>query len=257
MKNVIMLLFLIGLFSKSIFPAYARDAQHLDIDLDFDGKPDQVEVLPTDNLSEKFDGSILVRIRVYLGSQENNFFESFLPVEESMPVNAAVWNKNYLLIDFSYSSRRGSPTTYQIFRWNSEEKRLCLYVDTSGISGNGLENDFYPSLKQVKVFNGCQNISDTPPNLGGGYPDYDDYWKTNTNIKVKVTEEKAWLYDSPYASSRSKMYIIKGDLVVIKDYKFSQNEGEDWFLVEYYNDIKKISIIKWVKGKSIGLSLPN
>jgi hypothetical protein len=236
------------------------DVEHnLSIDLDFDGKPDKVIVSVPQNSSDDYgaERNILVSIRIDFDSRKNGF-DDVLPVTSGIVYSLMphASNKNYLGLDFTNRTSR-SPVLIisQIYRWNDNASKLCLYAEVTGISRDQLNNEIHPSLKQVKVFDGCMKMADSSPSWGED--EDNDYWKKNTNIKVNIVEEKAWLYGSPDLSTKTKMYLIKNDLITIKDYIFSQKNGEDWFLIEFRNTSKNTTIIKWIKAKSIGLVLPD
>jgi len=253
-KFIVKLLFVSLILINNAY-VFARDPEDIYIDLDFDGKPDRITIYYPYGIPEYGDENqtVLVGIRVY-PSTENKHFDFVLPVELTLfyYLHPYPWNNNYLLLYLTNTlSRDARSLNYQIYRWDTQEKKLCLYVDVTGVAANQLKNEEYPSFKQVKVFNKCLNMSDSSPSEDMS----NDYWKINTNITANITEEKAWLYDSPGSSKKTKMYLVKNNQVVIKDYTFSQEDGVDWFLVEYYNDARKKTIIKWVKGKSIGLIL--
>jgi hypothetical protein len=238
---------------------FAKDGHDFNMDIDSDGKPDRVVIAYPNTLPkyEDEDQTVPVNIKIHLSSQ-SNYFDFTLPVDLSLVyyLHPSAWNENYLFLSLTNTTSRDAKLlNYQIYRWDNNEKKLCLYVEVTGVAGSQLNNEMYPSLKQVKVFNKCLNMSDSSPALLE--EEYNGYWKKNTNITANITEEKAWLYNSPNSTTKTKMYLIKNDKVVIKDYKFSQKDGEDWFLIEFLNTTKNTSIIRWVKGKSIGLALPN
>jgi len=259
MNKILRKIFITALCAISSAPIRADVEYNLSIDLDFDGKPDKIVVIAPQNSSDDYgvEKNIPVSIRIDFGSGKNSF-NSVLPVTSGIVYSLMPYlsNKNYLGLDFTNRISR-SPVFIisQIYRWDVSVGKLCLYAEVTGVSGSQLNNEIYPPLKQVKVFDKCMEMADSSPSWG---EDEDNgYWKNNTNIKTSITEERAWLYNSPNSSAKTKMYLIKNDQVVIKNYNFSQKEGKDWFLVEFLNTSKNTSIIKWVKGKSIGLVLPN
>lgn len=61
-----------------------------------------------------------------------------------------------------------------------------------------------------------------------------------------IVVDKAALYDKPQESSKTRMYVIKGDAVELLDY--ADNMGAEWFLVRYKG--KKV-LEKWVEASAI------
>ncbi|MCL2590674.1 MAG: hypothetical protein FWD67_07320 [Betaproteobacteria bacterium] len=255
MKNAIVLLFLINLCLINNLSAH--ESNNLDIDFDLDGKPDKVTItIPRNSSDDYVNESVPVTIRVDFSSGKRSF-EGVLPVESGIVYSMMPYarKEGYLVLDFTNRSTRDATLIIaQLYRWDADVSKLCLYAEVTGVSGNTLKKEFYPSFKQVAIFNECKSLADSSPHE----EDEDNgYWKKNTNISVKITEKKAALYDSANFSTKTKMYLIKDDKVIIKNYMFSQKDGTDWFLIEYFNEAKNLLITKWIEGKSIGLVLPN
>ena len=108
-------------------------------------------------------------------------------------------------------------------------------------------------IRQIEFYDGCIELGDIPT---GNVPDPDEldveYWKKNKDkISVEILEKKATLFNSPQLLDKSKMYLVKGDKVVIKDHR--RFNEMDWFLVKYSPLKNKKPIIKWLMGKSLGL----
>jgi hypothetical protein len=61
----------------------------------------------------------------------------------------------------------------------------------------------------------------------------------------KIANDKAWLYKEADISSKTSMYLIKGDLVRIINY-----QGEDWLFVDYKKSDDS-HIRRWVQSKSV------
>jgi hypothetical protein len=66
-----------------------------------------------------------------------------------------------------------------------------------------------------------------------------------TEKKWQVAVDKSWLYGSANVSSRTSMYLIRGDLVRVT----SSHEG-DWLLVEYEKSDGS-RLIKWMRSKDL------
>ena len=63
----------------------------------------------------------------------------------------------------------------------------------------------------------------------------------------EVNIEKAWLYDEPMESSRSKLYLIKGDKVTVL--KFKENpQGENWMFIRFEGS-KTVEM--WIKSSAL------
>lgn len=65
-----------------------------------------------------------------------------------------------------------------------------------------------------------------------------------------IQVEKAYLHDKPNSTSKTKMYVIKGDTVTLLDWKAKQDGGlgDGWFLIRYQG--KKV-IEKWIDSSSL------
>jgi len=74
-----------------------------------------------------------------------------------------------------------------------------------------------------------------------------NWWERKPQF-AKVTSDKAWLYNSPDANDQSKMYLIKDNRILLRDYKRSEDEDIWYCLVEYTTNNNK-KIVKWIKEK--------
>ena len=65
--------------------------------------------------------------------------------------------------------------------------------------------------------------------------------------EIGFINKKSYLYTSP--NSISKMYLIKGDQVIINDVRYLKNEK--WYLINYKG---KKEINMWIKADSVDLN---
>jgi len=79
---------------------------------------------------------------------------------------------------------------------------------------------------------------------------FDGNFYRNVNTSV-VSVEKASLYDSPDTKSKTKMYLIKGDFVIIRDRK--TKGGSEWILVDYDSEQLGITLKKWMHAVDVVL----
>ena len=66
------------------------------------------------------------------------------------------------------------------------------------------------------------------------------------SIRLKVNQNRAWLYDAPSQKARTKMYLIRGDLVTVVD-----RSKAGWFEVNYFKSNGQV-VRKWIKEESVG-----
>ncbi|HPY40006.1 MAG TPA: hypothetical protein PLM98_05775 [Thiolinea sp.] len=146
------------------------------------------------------------------------------------------------------SSQRSGPIWYTT-KYKLEQGRLYAAVDWEMIAvndGNWQRLTFKnPQGKVIghKVVNSQDEQSgdagDNLPNAGA-------------TIKVK----KAALYDKPNAATKTKMYLVKKDIVSLLDWQPTEGDpysGEGWFLVHYEG--KKV-IEKWIEGSAVVKAKP-
>ena len=68
--------------------------------------------------------------------------------------------------------------------------------------------------------------------------------------KDKEIRIKTYLYNNPYDRDKTKLYLIKGDLVSILDEKIDEH-GEKWYFINYKG---KKEINMWIKADSVDLN---
>jgi hypothetical protein len=73
-----------------------------------------------------------------------------------------------------------------------------------------------------------------------------DWWERKI-LTAKIVAGKARLYNSPRLQDESRMYLISGDHVVLKDFRYTDDL---YYLVEYVAPKTK-AIRKWIKANSI------
>jgi hypothetical protein len=78
-------------------------------------------------------------------------------------------------------------------------------------------------------------------------------WFDREKLTASIKSEKAMLYNSPSLNDVSKMYLIKNDPVIIKDFQYSKNGSVLFYLIEYTN-AKNVKIKKWVAEKSLTIN---
>ena len=68
--------------------------------------------------------------------------------------------------------------------------------------------------------------------------------------KDKEIRIKTYLYNNHYDRDKTKLYLIKGDLVSILDEKIDEH-GEKWYFINYKG---KKEINMWIKADSVDLN---
>jgi hypothetical protein len=223
------------------------------IDIDLDGKPDKVTMAI--QASEIPIGFAPVNIQIDFTSDSSQFnykTHSSILVDNLLLTS---WYDRPGFISLTYTTTTGDAPEYyaEIYKWEPIRQKLCLYYrDYSRLSNRemGLRFDL---IRSIEFHNGCTELGDI---LTGNVPDPDEldmeFWKKNKDkISVEILEKKAALFNSPQRFNKSKMYLVNGDWVIIKDYQ--RIDEIDWFLVEYSPSIGKKPVVRWLMGKSLGL----
>jgi len=78
-------------------------------------------------------------------------------------------------------------------------------------------------------------------------------WFEREMLSAQIKPPKAVLYNSPNFEDASKMYLVKGDIVILKNYHLAENNEVDFYLVEYVT-AKNKKIIKWVKEEELSIN---
>jgi hypothetical protein len=240
-------------FSCMLLNAYAAGGYSLDLDLDLDldGKQDHIEI----NVPEFRDMNSVLPLKLHI-----TFASSKNVVDQTIPVIGyyliyfypGVWRDHFLKLNFTNTvSRDAAEFFYEIYKWNDDLKRLCRYIKASGIPRNQLARETHASMKNVEIYMDCNPIDDLPSQTIDE-PD-PNFW-ASSNVHTKVVVDKAYLFNAPGPMSKSKMYLIRGDSVSIKDHRYVK--GKDWYRAEYISLSNRPPIVKWIEGRSIGLDLP-
>ena len=216
----------------------AEDSFEFYHDLDEDGVSDKI-VIERSQLSDDTDG---VRGRLKI-----TFSTKAQPVDVEIWVDLNEFYANswynipgYFVIGYAPGVGLKEDFHHEVYRWEDEYKKLCLFAD--------IEGKLEPSIgrilsKNVMIYNKCIAIGDHASTSKG-----EQYYR-DFNISASILLDKAWLYNSPNVKNVSKMYLIKDDQIIVKNYKYAN--GEDWFLVRYLPSGRDVPIVKWVNGMSI------
>jgi hypothetical protein len=102
---------------------------------------------------------------------------------------------------------------------------------------------------------GCGYIARTEYNSDGGVrnnwimSDAKNYWERK-KITAQLIVDKAWLYNSPNSKDKTKMYLIKNDIVVLKKEQVS-GDGLTWFYLVTYQAKNHREITKWLESGAV------
>ncbi|MDR2926435.1 MAG: hypothetical protein LBU76_10910 [Azoarcus sp.] len=218
-----------------------------EVDLDLDGIPDKVDVARATS-DEIGDGSFTrYNLRIDFSSgvpAVNATLHAAEPYESTI---SSLRNKpGYLLLyigklDYAYA----------VYKWDISLEKMCLHATATGINDYIEKRSKYD--KFVKLYNKCIdfNVIIPKPDFGFGETDY-DYYNKNI-IQTEIVTDKADLFDSPDKSSKSGMYLVKGDVVIVKEYKYRVDKKENeigWFRVQYFSKKLNRNITKWLLSTS-------
>jgi|GEM_PF-6256418 len=221
--------------------AYASD----EMDLDVDGVPDVLSV----SRSQKSDDEVVIDLRINYSSKAPSVqMSKTIASEEASYFAFYQWQNapGTLVLDYTNRGTR-QPTDfyYEIYRWVGNLNKLCLHSTSSGISPDQLAGETYDSARFVRLYSDCIG-------LGEGIPARnitDDEYYQKSSAFAYISANKARLYNSPNDKDKTKMYLIKGDKVKVKKYKYTA--GRNWYFVEYQPEGKGQPITKWLRGESV------
>lgn len=94
------------------------------------------------------------------------------------------------------------------------------------------------------VFNPDNSIRDT-----WLVTDVKNYWERKVIIG-HVIYNKAWLYNTPNVQDKTKMYLVKNDVVVLKKEQISE-DGVRWFYFIEYQTKNNRKITKWIETDAV------
>jgi len=164
---------------------------------------------------------------------------------------------------------RGSPETmrtdekktYSKFILIAVEKnKIKKVIDNLTVSSDEFFSDrveefslFSPSLANQKTNGYFDFVFDKDSSNGYATIKSSEIFKFDgklyRNVNTAVVEtDKAVLFDSPQ-NKQSKMYLVKGDYVVIRDRKIMENT--EWILVDYDSQALGKTLSKWMKASDI------
>jgi hypothetical protein len=116
-----------------------------------------------------------------------------------------------------------------------------------------------PSRKLIKEIDdecvGCGDVARTEYNVDNSVrntwlvTDTKNYWEREI-ITRHVINDKAWLYNTPDTQDRTKMYLVKNDVVTLKKEQLSE-DGVTWFYFIDYQTKNNRKIAKWIEVNMI------
>ena len=213
------------------------------IDLDLDGIPDDIvvsEIIPPTSTTDK--KSVHVKITFSTSAAPIDVivtnFEYFMAYgRQNMP--------GYFVFDYTNRNTRQAPDSYwELYKWNAEYKTMCLHATISGVPADQLAGEVYPSVQNILFYGKCLGMNQTQ-----NFPETELLDLAKSGLRTQIVIDKANLFSLPSNKSLSKMYLVKGDFVLIREHKYS--DGVDWYLVEYLPTGKVKPIIKWIQGKAV------
>jgi len=217
------------------------EEHHYDYDLDADGVPDIVSM----KKSELSHGNILAEFQIIFSSGAQGIH---LKETDSSYFMVYLWRNTPGVLVLDYTNRftkQASDFYYEVYRWVQDHNKLCLHSTSSGVPPDQLADEVHDSERFVRLYNGCIGIGETKSVLD---INDEDYYRKNPVFTFIST---ARLYNSPNSNDKSNMYLIKGDKVKVKDYKYIKSTGTDWFFIEYQAKGRTEPVIKWIQGESI------
>jgi hypothetical protein len=76
-----------------------------------------------------------------------------------------------------------------------------------------------------------------------------NYWERKP-ITGRILKDREWLYNTPNVRDKTKMYLVKGDVVILKKEQFSEDETEWFYFIEFQSK-NNHKITKWIKVDAI------
>jgi len=224
------------------------------IDIDADGTPDTVFIkkngLDISDGSDISGDDFLVELKIIFSSGAKSIYlNKWLDFQQASDFTTFLWRNTPGILVLNYSqlsTRQPTDFNYEIYSWVRRFNKLCLHSATNGIPGDKALGE-YAYERHVRLYSDCVGLEEEIPN---GYVNDEDYYRKSL-VYTFISAKQARLYNSPNDNDKSKMYLIKGDKVKVKDYKYKKNTGTDWFFVEYQSEKKTEPISKWVRGESV------
>lgn len=198
-------------------------------DFNFDGAQDLAL------LESSGYGGVNLFYRLFFWDQKTQGFQDFGEPISNPEVDA----KKQVLI----TSSRSGPIWYTT-KYKLEQGRLYPAVDWEPITvndGNWQRLTFKNPQGKVIGHKVVSSQDEQSGDAGDNLP------FAGATIKVKKTA----LYDKPNSATKTKMYLVKKDEVILLDWLPTEGDpyaGQGWFLVRYEG--KKI-IEKWIEGSAL------
>ena len=141
------------------------------------------------------------------------------------------------------SSQRSGPAWYTTV-FQAQQGKLYPAIDVSMIPVG-------ETVLEYAVFKDSNGKITGQKVVGEATGDTATDYTTAPSATAEIQIDKAYLYDKPKASAKTKMYVIKGDKVTLLDWQAKSTDaalGEGWFLVRYEG--KKV-IEKWLDSHAL------
>jgi hypothetical protein len=168
---------------------------------------------------------------------------------ESMNFGLYLWQgtPGILVLNYSnLSTRQPIDFKFEVYNWVRSFNKLCLHSTADGIPKEKSSEGYDPE-RRVRLYSDCIGLDEKIP--AEEVEDKDYYQKSS--VFTFISAKQARLYNSPNDSDKSKMYLVKGDKVKVRDYKYQKSTGTDWFFVGYQSEKKTEPISKWIRGESV------
>jgi hypothetical protein len=224
----------------AFFAAGKVFANTFEVDLDLDGIPDKIQAISA------FNDTFQIKLRIEFSSGVP-IINKIISFNEIIEAGVSSWRKKpgYLLF---YTGN--AVYANALYKWNASLKKMCLYATVSGIDNY---NKQWSELdKFVMPHNKCVGFIDDVLRL-----DLSGHIYSKTfSVKAEIVSDKAALFESPDKSTKSKMYLVKGDVVTLKEYRYSvdnKNVPISWFKIEYFSNKLGRNISKWLESSSIDM----
>jgi hypothetical protein len=223
---------------------WAKDYQG---DIDADGILDTIVVTK----SKTPDDEVTLNLQIVFSSNAKtvNRTETLDSIDASH-FTVYLWRNTpgVLVLDYTNrSTRQASDFRYEVYKWTRSLNKLCLHSTYHGTPPDQLADETHDSTRFVRFYNSCTGLDETTPSLNVSD---EDYYRIGA-IFTTISDKKAKLYNSPNDNDKSKMYLVFGDKIKVKGYRYIKNSGTDWFFIEYQPDGKPVSIKKWIRGESV------
>lgn len=175
------------------------------------------------------------------------------PLAKRMPIPGSYGG----VVEMAFDSTSGEVTGYVYMSSDGPVHRSCSLMFTGIFSGNNkIPVQFFIESQSEKVTDGTLTLKGNNLNIiassGNGY--CNDILDLTDGIDAKLTKslpyisckavqrDKAYIYKSPSDTTKTKMYLIKDNFVMVKKYH------GDWANIEY---VGKRIIEGWIKKDSL------